>query len=155
MLSIPVRGEGTIDADEVAVLEGIAAWMQINSEGIYATRPWQVYGEGPSTNAPLPKGRASHTTDARTYTPEDYRFTTKGDTLYAFLMTWPDSRRAVIKSLATNSPQLAGRKVAHVTLLGHGGKINWTQDDQGLNVSLPPTPPGAPAVTLRIKGVLA
>jgi alpha-L-fucosidase len=78
----------------------------------------------------------------------------KGDTLYAFIMAWPESRSAVIKSLATNSPQIDGRKVADVSLLGYGGKIEWTQDEQGLNVKLPATPPSASAVTLKIKGVL-
>ena len=60
----------------------------------------------------------------------------------------------MIKSLATHSPHLEGRKVAHVSLLGHAGKIEWTQDEQGLNVKLPATPPCASAVTLKIKGVL-
>ena len=68
-------------------------------------------------------------------------------------MAWPESRSAVIKSVATNSPQVAGRKVAHVSLLGHWGKIEWTQDENGLNVKLPATPPSASAVTLKIKGV--
>jgi alpha-L-fucosidase len=78
----------------------------------------------------------------------------KGDTLYAFIMAWPESRSAVIKSLGTNSPQIDGRKVADVSLLGYGGKIEWTQDEQGLNVKLPAEPPSASAVTLKIKGVL-
>ena len=42
MPSIPVRGNGTIDEDEVACLEGIAKWMAPNGEGIFATRPWKV-----------------------------------------------------------------------------------------------------------------
>jgi alpha-L-fucosidase len=79
----------------------------------------------------------------------------KGDTLYAFVMDWPESRNALIKSLATSSPQLDGRKVAHVSLLGHGGKIEWTQDENGLNVKLPAEPPSASAVTLKIKGVVS
>jgi hypothetical protein len=70
-------------------------------------------------------------------------------------MVWPEARSAVIKSLATGSPHLEGRKVADVGLLGYGGKIEWTQDDQGLNVKLPDAPPSASAVTLRVKGVLA
>ena len=49
MLSVPVRGDGTIDEREVAFLEGMAAWMKTNGEGIFGSRPWKVYGEGPST----------------------------------------------------------------------------------------------------------
>lgn len=49
MLSVPVRGDGTIDEHEVAFLEGMATWMKVNDEGIFGSRPWKVYGEGPST----------------------------------------------------------------------------------------------------------
>jgi hypothetical protein len=70
-------------------------------------------------------------------------------------MVWPESRNAVIKSLATNSPIIDGRKVAHVSLIGHWGRLAFTQDENGLNVKLPATPPSASAVTLKIKGVLS
>jgi hypothetical protein len=70
-------------------------------------------------------------------------------------MVWPETKSAVVKSLAANSPQIGERKVADVSLLGHGGKIEWTQDEKGLNVKLPDQPPCASAVTLKIKGVIA
>jgi hypothetical protein len=69
-------------------------------------------------------------------------------------MVWPESQAAVIKSLAFNSPQIEGRKVTHVSLLGHGGKITFTQDANGLAVTLPAKPPCESAVTLKIQGVL-
>jgi alpha-L-fucosidase len=49
LLNFPLPNSGELDFEEMEVLEGITAWMQINSEGIYATRPWKIYGEGPST----------------------------------------------------------------------------------------------------------
>jgi alpha-L-fucosidase len=149
MLSIPVRGEGTIDDDEVRVLEGIAAWMSVNSEGIYATRPWKVFGEGPSTTVVPARGQFV------TYTSEDVRFTAKGDTLYAFVLSWPESRNATIKTLANNSPQIAGQKITDVSLLGHKGKLDWSQTADGLTVKLPEKAPSEYAVTLRIKGLVA
>jgi alpha-L-fucosidase len=82
------------------------------------------------------------------------RFTMKGDTLYAFIMVWPEFLNTVVKSLATGSQYLDGRKVEAVSLLGSTEKLDWTQDNQGLNVKLPATPPSASAVTLKIKGVL-
>jgi alpha-L-fucosidase len=48
MLSVPMRGNGTIDSDEVAILEALAAWMKINGEAIFGTRPRRTYGEGPT-----------------------------------------------------------------------------------------------------------
>ena len=49
ILNIPGRPDGTIDSKEIAVLDQIAAWIQINGEAIFATRPWKVYGEGPNS----------------------------------------------------------------------------------------------------------
>jgi len=157
-LNIPLPGNGAPDADELKFLAELTAWMDVNSEGIYATRPWKIYGEGPSVTGPQERSRfggAGGVRDVRSYTNGDVRFTTKGDTLYAFLMVWPEARSAAIKSLATGSPHIEGRKVADVGLLGYGGKIEWTQDDQGLNVKLPDAAPSASAVTLRVKGLLA
>ena len=153
-LSIPLPGNGVPDADELKFLAEMTAWMEVNSEGIYSTRPWKVYGEGPSVTNQAPRGQFGGARDVRPYTAEDLRFTMRGDTLYAFLMVWPESLSTVVKSLATHSPHLGGRKVAHVSLLGHAGKLAWTQDEQGLSVKLPTTPPCASAVTLKIKGVL-
>ena len=145
MLNIPVRGDGTIDEQEVAFLEGLAAWMSVNGEGIFSSRPWKIFGEGPT--------RLSGREKASSYTAEDVRFTVKGDTLYAFLLAWPASGRAQIKTLATNSPPLAGRKVAAVSLVGYEGRLNWSQDEQAFTVQLPEKAPSDYAVTLRIKGL--
>jgi alpha-L-fucosidase len=124
--------------------------MDINSEGIFATRPWKIYGEGPSTTAPPPR---AYGPPGPAYTAEDIRFTQKGDALYAFVGAWPESRIAKIKSLAANSPQVADAKVTNISLLGYGGKLTWTQDAQGLSVNLPDTPPNKEAVTLKIHGL--
>jgi alpha-L-fucosidase len=153
-LSIPLPGNGVPDSDELAFLADLTAWMDVNSEGIYSTRPWTVYGEGPSVTRPAPHGPFGGARDVRPYTSEDIRFTSKGDTLYAFIMAWPETHSAVIKSLATNSPQIGVRRVADVSLLGYAGKIDWTQDEQGLSVKLPDQPPSASAVTLKIRGVI-
>jgi alpha-L-fucosidase len=144
MLNVPVRGDGTIDEHERAFLEGLAAWMEINGEGIFATRPWKLFGEGPT--------RLSGREENAAYTSEDIRFTAKAGTLYAFVLAWPGPGSALIKSLAASSPQLAGRKVTEVSLLGYGGRLEWSQGEQGLAVKLPEKAPSDYAATLRIKG---
>jgi alpha-L-fucosidase len=150
MLNIPLRGDGSIDVKEEAFIAGLTAWMDVNSDGIFATRPWKIYGEGPSTSAPPPRAYGS---PGPAYTAEDIRFTQKGDALYAFIGAWPESRVAKIKSLAASSPQLAGAKVTNISLLGYGGKLTWTQDEQGLSVNLPEKAPSQHAVTLKIHGL--
>jgi len=158
MLSVPVRGDGTIDEHEVAFLEGMAAWMKTNAEGIFGSRPWKVYGEGPSTvEQPVQPeaGQFGGARDVRSkpYTIEDIRFTTKGDALYAYLLAPQPATQAVIKSLATNSPYTGGRKVKAVAILG-GGKLEWSQGEQGLSLKLPEKLPGSEAVGLKISGAL-
>jgi alpha-L-fucosidase len=148
LLSIPVRGDGTIDADEVAFLEGMAKWMEVNGEGIFGTRPWKVFGEGPARS-----GGGMFSEGRTNYTAQDFRFTAKGDTLYAYMLAWPAQPRAVVKSMATNSPQVAGKKITDVSLVGYGGKLQWTQDEEGLTVQLPEKAPSEHAVALRIKGL--
>jgi alpha-L-fucosidase len=150
MLNIPLRGDGSIDDREEAFIAGFTAWMDVNSEGIFATRPWKIYGEGPSTSAPAPRASGP---PAPPYTSEDIRFTTKGEALYAFVGAWPEARVAKITSLAAGSPQLGGAKVTNISLLGYGGKLSWTQDAHGLSVNLPGTPPSQHAVTLKIHGL--
>lgn len=148
LLSIPVRGDGTIDEDEVKFLEGLAQWMDVNGEGIFGTRPWKIFGEGTARS-----GGGMFSEGRTRYTAQDIRFTIKGDTLYAFMLGWPGEQRAVIKSLATNSPQVEGRKIKDVSLLGYKGKLQWTQDEQGLTVQLPETAPSEHAATLKIIGI--
>ena len=150
MLNIPLRGDGSIDDKEEAFIAGFTAWMDVNSEGIFATRPWKIYGEGPSTTAP-PAARLWPSGPA--YTAEDIRFTAKGDALYAFVGAWPESRVAKIKSLAAGSAQVGGAKVTNISLLGYGGRLTWTQDEQGLSVNLPEKAPSQHAVTLKIHGL--
>ena len=154
MLNIPLRGDGSPDEHELEFLAGLTAWMDVNSEGIYATRPWKLYGEGPSaTGGRGTRGGGRGAVPA--YTSEDIRFTTKTGTLYAFVGAWPESRSATIKSLGNNSPQIAGQKIAEVSLLGYDGKLDWSQTADGLTVKLPEKAPSEYAATLRIKGLLA
>jgi alpha-L-fucosidase len=155
LLSVPVRGDGTIDEDEVAFLEGMAKWMAVNGEGIFGTRPWKIYGEGPSTVENPEAGHFGGARDVRSkpYTAEDVRFTAKDGALFAFVMEWPANQTVTIKSLRTDSLQAAGRKVTGVALLGYHGPLEWLQDVAGLTVKLPAAAPCEHAVALRITGV--
>jgi alpha-L-fucosidase len=141
--------------------------MDVNGDAIFATRPWVVFGEGPSAEEKTEAGQFGGARDVRSkpYTAEDMRFTTKADALYAFVLEWPTDKTVLVKSLATGSPQIAGlpaggsakevRKVTGVTLLGYTGKLTWTQDATGLHVQLPDAPPSEHAVALKITGVTA
>jgi alpha-L-fucosidase len=147
MLSIPVRGDGSIDEDEIAFLEALAQWMPINGEAIFGTRPWKIYGEGPSVATTAPAGQFGGARDVRNYTAQDIRFTTKDNTLYAFLMDWPGETATI-----TSLPAEKVGKVQRVDLLG-AGEVQFTHDNDGLNVKLPAEKPGAHAFALKISGL--
>lgn len=148
LLNIPMRGDGTIDPDETAFLQGMAAWMAVNSEAIYATRPWTVSGEGPTK---AKSGQFNEGGDER-LTPADFRFTTKGNTLYAAAMGWPENGTLTVKTLAAGAPAIVG-KVRSVTLLGSSETLHWTQTADGLVVTLPAAKPCDHVYMLKITGL--
>lgn len=146
LLNIPVRGDGTIDDDEIAFCEDMARWIKVNGECIYGTRPWIVYGEGPTRL----RGGSFNEGAAKSYTSADIRFTTKGPVLYAIALGWPADGKLVIHSLA----KVGGAKgrVTSVTLLGHRGHLSFEQNAEGLVVRMPAEKPCDYAYALRITG---
>ena len=149
MLNFPLPNSGELDYQELVVLDEITKWMAINSEAIYATRPWKTFGEGPAAAPPTSTGGTRFNEAGRhDFTAEDVRFTAKGSALYAFVMGWPE-KRVLIKSLATVS-KLSPPKIQNVELLGHHDKLQWAQDEQGLVVELPTQKPCQYAITFKI-----
>jgi alpha-L-fucosidase len=138
LLNFGPRSDGTFEDGEKAIMLGIGAWLKVNGEAIYKTRPWTKFGEGDSIY-----GKPA-------YTGKDIRFTRKGDTLYAILMAWP-GEQAVITSLGSG-PEIAG-KVARVELLGHSAPLKFKQDATGLAVTMPSEQPGNDAFALKISGL--
>ena len=136
LLSVPIKGNGTIDEKEEKILQDIAAWMKVHGEAIFDTRPWHLYGEGPSTenSAPLDAAGFNEGKNA-SYTPADIRFVKKGKTLYAHVLKWPEDGKVVIKSLAIGS-LLYTATVKKVELLG-AGKVKFRRVAEGLLVELP------------------
>lgn len=154
LLNIPVRADGTIDEQELAVVEDIGRWMKINGEAIFGTRPWKVFGEGPSiANAKPLSGQGFNEGSAKNFTAEDIRFTKKGDTLYATFFGYPNNKQVLVKTLASNSPQINEQKITTVELLGHKGQLEFSQGSEGLLVKLPDEKPGENAYALKITGV--
>ncbi|NDV84212.1 alpha-L-fucosidase [Bacteroides sp. 51] len=136
LLSVPMKGDGTIDDKEERILEDIAAWMDVNKEGIFDTRPWRIFGEGPSAETEIPlDGAGFNEGKNKPYTAADIRFVENGKTLYAHVMEWPADGKVLIKSLASDSPYHSG-KIKKVELLG-AGKADFQRTKNGLLVSLP------------------
>lgn len=136
LLSVPIRGNGTIDDKEEVILKNIAEWMNINSEGILNTRPWVIYGEGPSTENEIPLDGAGFNEGKNApYTKSDIRFVINGENLYAHVMQWPEDNTVIIKSLALNS-QCYTNVIKKVELLG-AGPVKFKRTNEGLKVIIP------------------
>ena len=125
LLNILQRPDGSIDDEAVYILEELAKWFAVCGEGVYGTRPWRKYGEG-DTRAVIEGFREEKTN----WNSSDYRFTAKGNNIYAFLLKAADNRVAVIKSFEE------AEKVKSVKLLG-GDTLPFTQSYGVLTVKLP------------------
>ncbi|WP_111984148.1 alpha-L-fucosidase [Dyella jiangningensis] len=140
LLNVGPKADGTIPDEARGILQSVGQWLHANGEAIYGTRPWHRFGEGPTEVA----AGTMQDTKTKPYTAEDFRFTTKGDALYAIELEWPASGQAVIHSID------AGTKVASVTMLSTGKPIAFKQQSDGLHLTLPKQPSGAHAYAYRI-----
>jgi alpha-L-fucosidase len=143
LLNIGPRSDGTIPDEVQQVLLDVGKWLNVNGESIYGTRPWRIYGEGPTK---VSVG-AFHDTDTVKYSPEDFRFTTNSNTLYAIGLAWPTNGEAVIHSL---SPSSGSEPVSGVSLLGSHDKLEFRQLADGLHVRVGAESPTTYAYVLRI-----
>ena len=134
LLNISPKSDGTIPVEQQKILLDIGKWLQTNGDAIYGTRAWKISGED-NPNKYQPK-------------QPSYRFTTKGNTLYAIALGWPE-KQAIITSLAKDS---VNGKVENVTLLGYNGKLDFTQDNEALKIELPSTI-GQVAYSFKIEGL--
>jgi len=146
LLSIPLPGHGEPDSDEISFLGELSEWQQVNSEAIKGTRPWKIYGEGPSTQA---KKISSYELSKYRFDHTDLRFTTKGEALYAIALGWPTDGKILIKSLAEGSANYP-RQIRKVELLGAKGDLKWSRGTEGLEIQVPDVPPCKYAFSFRI-----
>jgi hypothetical protein len=146
LLSIPVKGDGTLDSDEVEFLKGMARWMKVNQEALFGTRPWKSFGEGPHRTR-----QGAFSEKAVKYDARDIRFTTRKGIIYATVMAWPQDGQVLVRSLAA----VAGKKqniLQNVSLLGYGDKLDWKQGPDGLWVTVPAEQVSDYTLTLKITG---
>lgn len=144
LLNVPLKANGEMDATTKNILHELGEWISINGEAIYSTRPWITYGEGPTTV----KERYSEEIK-ESFTSKDFRFTTKGENLYAFCLDWPDQEAAItIKSLSLGKEL---DKISRIDLLGHDGALKWLRNSEGLKIQLPSKKPCEYAFAIRIQ----
>ncbi|MBP0905423.1 alpha-L-fucosidase [Mariniflexile gromovii] len=142
MLNVALKGDGTLPEPQARMLRAFGDWIKINGEGIYGTRPWKVFGEGPLEIVTKRTGE-----NLKAYSAKDIRFTTKNGNIYAFVLAKP-TEDIVIKTLKEHD--VLKNKIKNVTLLGSDEKIVWKQTKDGLTIKLPKNIPGQPAIGFEI-----
>jgi alpha-L-fucosidase len=151
LLNIPVRGDGSIDEKEEAVLEGIAAWMDVNKECIYGTRPWKTFGEGPASEGAELKAQGFNEGRGKPFTAEDIRYTVgKDGSLYAIVLGRP-SGPVALKSLGQTAA-LLDRPIDKIEQLGASDAITWSAGSDALILTPASGKPASDAaVVFKIK----
>ncbi|RBQ11817.1 alpha-L-fucosidase [Pedobacter miscanthi] len=137
MLNIPLRGDGSMDELEYKIVEEIGVWMNANGESIYATRPWKIFGEGPSlkqTTALTAQG--FNEGKGLPFGAADIRFAVKGKDLFATVMGWPDQGFVLIKSLANGAVHYP-EQISNVQMVSTGEKLKFERTTAGLQVHFP------------------
>jgi alpha-L-fucosidase len=129
LLNIVQYPDGSLPPESESLLADLAAWMKVNSSAIHGTRPWKIFGEGPTETA------AGMFQESGDYTPRDIRFTTKGDTLYAITLGEPAGQLAIMSLARTNSNE--PRAVRRVRMLGLRRDLTFRQTGQALVIELP------------------
>lgn len=156
LLSIPVRGDGSIDEKEEAFLKDFKAWLDVHGEGIFGTRPWKVFGEGDvkMTNS---YSFGDNEKQQAKLSSKDIRFTQtldrKGNTqtVYAFVLGFPTEKQVVIKSLGRRSAQMNGKRIRSVRMLGTEKKVEWQQRDDALTITMPDVPDTGMTIGFAVK----
>lgn len=145
LLNIGPTADGTIPDPEAKMLREIGGWLAVNGDAIYGTRPWAVFGEGPTKVVEGPFAD----TKRQPFTSSDVRFTVGRGAIYATVLAWPEDGRVTIASMRKGSPHLSST-IKDVELLGSSEPVNWTQDERGLHVRLPARHPSEYALSLKV-----
>ncbi|QGY47809.1 hypothetical protein GM418_30385 [Maribellus comscasis] len=142
LINIGPRADGTIPEVMQNRLKGIGLWLSINGEAIYGTRPWKVFGEGPTVSEVGSWGRED---GEYGFKSGDVRYTRKGNILFVILLEWPGSE-IILKTLQ-------GIDIKNISMLGSDESIRWEQTKDGIDVFLPPNPISLYANVLRFECV--
>ncbi|HEY7305888.1 MAG TPA: alpha-L-fucosidase [Bryobacteraceae bacterium] len=125
LLNVGPRSNGTISEIQLDRLHKLGAWLAVNGEGIFESRPWV---------------RASAKANGT-----DVRFTTKGDSLYVFFLQHPAG--------AFTIPSIRAREGSKVEVLGAEGTHSLAQQGSNLTIQTGGALPESLAITAKITPV--
>jgi alpha-L-fucosidase len=147
LLNISPKADGTIPTNQREVLLGIGEWLGKYGEAIYNTRPFVVFGQGPTRL----KTGGEYAREKLQYKPEDIRFTTKGDTVYAIQLGRPGPKQQMLLESFSKEHRQDSLKIKSVTMLGSDERVAWSLREDGLAVTSPASAPHEMALVYKIE----
>ena len=123
LLNVGPMADGSISDLQLQRLEGLGAWLAVNGEAVFGTRPW--------TSA-----------EGETREGIGVRFTRKPDALFAIILAAPPGATVTLRGLR------AGPETT-VRMLGSEAPLAWRQASDGITGSIPAPPPATPALALK------
>ncbi len=142
LLNVVLYPDGSLPPESEQLLQELKPWMKVNAEAIHGTRPWKIFGEGPTEAA------AGAFKESATYTASDIRFTTRDDKLYAITLGEPAGNVSIASLARANAYE--HRRVHRVELLGVARPLKFHQDDQALIIDVPSMLPSRYGSAFRI-----
>ena len=125
LIGVGPRPDGTVPETQQAPLRGLGAWLALNGEAIYGSRPWVV-------------------TESTTVDGTPLRFTKSGEGVYVMVMGMPHSRRITMRAID-------GSRVRRVRLVGTNARLEWSVESEGdLSITLPEQMPMAAVSVLDL-----
>ena len=148
LLSVPMRGDGTIDEKEQRIVEEIAGWMGRYGDAIYATRPWRIHAEGPTKPA---SGMFAEGGPTSPYTARDVRYVRKGEDVHALVMGWPEDGVMRLTLWGQGNPVGRG-EVRRVAVAGDPAPLAFRRTADALEVTVPAAHRNAIGLPLVLSG---
>ncbi|MGE5788465.1 MAG: alpha-L-fucosidase [Myxococcales bacterium] len=108
LLNLTQRGRGDLDSALVSIAKDVGAWLKINGEAVYGSRPFEVMGDN------------------------TVAYTRNKGNVYATLFGW-NGGAITLKALASEGATLG--TVTKVELLGSTVALTFAQNAQGLTVT--------------------
>lgn len=141
LLNVGPHADGSIPPAARDTLLAMGRWLDQNGEAIYGSRPWRVFGEGPTEIA----DGSFQETKTKPYTAKDFRFTTRDGRLYALQLSAPEGEQALIASIKPAD------QVRSVTALSTSRPVAFSQTAEGLRLAVGGQPAGHAAYVYRIE----